>query len=299
MRLSARKLASDRTPDRSVRSWFYTATMIPSSSPNPTNATGVGEMETTLIRPTFVWTPNDTTDVTLIWEEGKSEGDGAAWTSVSLQRAGALPEFTTVLNDIGFTEIDWRQITFETNIDMGRGTLTNILGYREVLANSATDVDGTQIPIFFVPGRTDQNQISNELRWSGLVSDTWETTFGLYLFEQDIHYRESRFVQGGLLQRALGGDMNAKNLGLIWNNDFHLNDTVTLTAGVRYTDEKKSAQIITGVNGVGCSDVISFNCTFDNLSGDWSNVTPKLGIQWAYNDDSQVYAYYLKGCRSH
>ena len=156
-------------------------------------------METTLIRPTFVWTPNDITDVTLIWEEGKSEGDGAAWTSVSLQRAGALPEFTTVLNDIGFTEIDWRQITFETNIDMGRGTLTNILGYREVLANSATDVDGTQIPIFFVPGRTDQNQISNELRWSGLVSDTWETTFGLYLFEQDIHYRESRFVQGGLL----------------------------------------------------------------------------------------------------
>ena len=70
VRLSARKLASDRTPDRSVRSWFYTATMIPSSSPNPTNATDVGEMETTLIRPTFVWTPNDTTDVTFIWENG-------------------------------------------------------------------------------------------------------------------------------------------------------------------------------------------------------------------------------------
>ena len=51
-------------------------------------------METTLIRPTLVWTPSDTTDVTFIWENGKSEGDGAAWTSVSLQRAGLLPEFT-------------------------------------------------------------------------------------------------------------------------------------------------------------------------------------------------------------
>jgi len=62
-----------------------------------------------------------------------------------------------------------------------------------------------------------------------------------------------------------------------------------------FTDQN---QIITSVNGVGCADVIAFKCTFDNLSGDWSNVTPKLGIQWAYNDDSQVYAYYSKGFRS-
>ncbi len=151
-------------------------------------------METTLIRPTFVWTPNDTTDVTLIWENGKSEGDGAAWTSVSLQQAGLLPEFTTVLNDIGFTDIDWNQVTLEVNVDMGRGTLTNILGYREVDAKSATDVDGINIPIFFVPGFTDQDQISNELRWSGNISDSWETTVGLYYFEQDINYRESRFI---------------------------------------------------------------------------------------------------------
>ena len=62
-----------------------------------------------------------------------------------------------------------------------------------------------------------------------------------------------------------------------------------------FTDQN---QIITSVNGVGCADVIAFKCTFDNLSGDWSNVTPKLGIQWAYNDDSQVYAYYSKGFHS-
>ena len=270
----------------------------PGYFPNPTNSTDVGEMDTTLIRSTFVLTPTDESDITFIWENGNSEGDGAAWTSVDLQKAGVIPEFTTLLNDIGFTDIEWNQGTLEVNVDMGRGTLTNILGYREVEANSATDVDGIQVQIFFVPGFTDQDQISNELRWSGLISDSWETTVGLYYFEQDIGYRESRFIQGGALQRALGGDMNAKNFGVFWSNDFYLNDSWTLTAGLRYTDEEKTAQIITSVAGVGCSDVVTFNCTFDNLAGDWSNVTPKLGVQWAFNDDSQLYGYYSKGFRS-
>ena len=269
----------------------------PGYFPNPTNGTDVGELDTTLIRPTFVWTPNDTTDVTLIWENGNSEGDGAAWTSVSLQQAGALPEFTTVLNDIGFTDIEWNQVTLEANFEVAGGTLTNILGYREVEADSATDVDGIQVPIFFVPGDVSQDQISNELRWSGSLSDSWETTVGLYFFEQDISYREGRFIQGGALLVALGGDMNAKNFGVFWNNDFFINDSWTLTAGIRYTDEEKTAQIISGVGG-GCSDVINFNCTFDNLKGDWSNITPKIGVQWNFNDDSQLYGFWTKGFRS-
>ena len=96
------------------------------------------------------------------------------------------------------------------------------------------------------------------------------------------------------LLRALGGDMQATNFGVFWNNDFQLGDSWVLQAGVRYTDEEKTAQIITGA----CADVVTYVCTFDSLAGDWSNVTPKLGIQWNYNDDSQLYAFYSKGFRS-
>ena len=70
----------------------------------------------------------------------------------------------------------------ETNVtNVGNGTLTNILGWRRVRASSAADIDGTDLPIFAAPGRTDQHQLSNEIRWSGTVSDSWETTFGLLL----------------------------------------------------------------------------------------------------------------------
>jgi len=263
-----------------------------------TSRTQVGAMKTKLVRPTLVWTPNDSDDVTLSVEVGESKGDGAIWSSVTHQREGTLPDFTTSSDDLGFTDMRWSQVMLETNIgDVGNGTLTNIAGYRRVRADSATDVDGTYIPLFTVPGNTAQMQWSNELRWSGTVMDNWEATAGFYYFTQDIEYREGRYINSSALTLALGGDMNAKNFGAFWNNEFHIIDSFSMSIGFRYTDESKSAQIISGVGG-GCPDVVTFDCTFDDLAGDWSNVTPKIGFQWILSDDTHIYSFWSKGFRS-
>ncbi len=257
----------------------------------------VGAMTTKMIRPTFVWTPNEHDDVTLIMESGESKGDGAIWSNVTAQRAGAIPEFTTIANDPGYTDMKWHQATLEVNIaEVGKGTLTNITGWRRDSAESATDIDGISAPIFYVPGATSQDQISNEFRWSGDVTDSWQATAGLYYFEQNINYREGRYIQVVVL-RALGGDMDAKNIGAFWNNDFQILDDFSMSVGLRYTGEKKSAQIISGVGG-GCTEVVTFDCTFDNLSGDWANVTPKIGLQWELGDSGQIYSFWSKGYRS-
>jgi len=271
----------------------------------PANGSDVGGLETTLIRPTFVLTPSDNTELVFSVEFGETEGDGAAWTSVTAQRAGVQPEFATTLDEVGFTEIEWTQMVFEANIgDVGDGTLTNIMGYREVEANSAADIDGTDLPIFSAPGSTNQDQFSNELRWSGSFSDTWEATMGVYYFNQTVNYREARYIwlppplgpapAGINLQRALGGDMDSDNFGVFLNNDFHVGDAWTITAGLRYTDESKSARIITA----GCADNATFNCTFVDLSGEWDNITPKLGAQFRVSDDTQLYGFWSKGFRS-
>jgi len=256
----------------------------------------VGAMTTKLVRPTLVFTPNDTADVTLSVELGESKGDGGAWTNVTLQRAGTLPEFGTSADEIGSTDMQWSQVMMEINIDnVGDGTLTNIAGYRRVKADSTADIDGTYFPLFTAPGSTDQLQWSNELRWSGSVNDNWETTLGFYYFTQNVGYREGRYIiLGAPITRALGGDMDAKNFGAFWNNDFHILDTFSMSVGFRYTDESKSARIISG----SCADVVTFNCTFDNLGGDWSNITPKIGFQWTLNESSQIYSFWSKGFRS-
>ncbi|MCP5093111.1 MAG: hypothetical protein GY949_19540, partial [Gammaproteobacteria bacterium] len=126
---------------------------------NPADGSNVGEMTTKIFRPTLVLTPSDTTEWTLIVERGESEGDGAAWTNVTAQRAGAQPDFATASDETGFTDMEWTQAILETNIaEVGNGTLTNILGWRRVKASSAADIDGTDLPIFAAPGNTDQHQ---------------------------------------------------------------------------------------------------------------------------------------------
>jgi len=256
----------------------------------------VGAMTTKLVRPTLVFTPSDTADITLSVELGESKGDGGAWTNVTLQRAGTLPEFATSADEIGFTDMHWSQVMMEINIDnVGDGTLTNIAGYRRVKADSAADIDGTYFPLFTAPGSTDQLQWSNEIRWSGSVNDSWETTLGFYYFTQNIGYREGRYIiLGAPITRALGGDMDAKNFGAFWNNDFRILDSFSMSIGFRYTAESKSAHIITG----SCADVVTFNCTFDHLAGDWDNITPKIGFQWTLSENSQLYSFWSKGFRS-
>src|SRR5210317_1468782 len=87
---------------------------------NPADGSDVGALETTMIRPTLVWTPSDSMEWVLSIEDGSTEGDGATWTSVSLQQAGAQPEFETSSDETGFTEIDWTQADMATNIsDVG------------------------------------------------------------------------------------------------------------------------------------------------------------------------------------
>ena len=272
---------------------------------NPADGSDVGGMETMLLRPSFVWTPNETQDWTLMAEFGNSRGDGAAWSNVTAQRAGTLEEFATLSDETGFTEIDWIQMTLETNIgDVAGGTVTNILGWRGVSADSAADIDGTDLPIFAAPGYTEQSQVSNELRWSGSLGEKWDATLGLYYFDQEIEYREGRYIWlpppigpapfGVNLQASLGGDMDARNFGVFWSNDFYVGEAWTLTAGVRYTDESKSAQIIVA----GCADNLTFDCEFDDLDGDWSNVTPKLGAMYEFSDNTRVYGFWSKGYRS-
>ncbi|MGI9291634.1 MAG: TonB-dependent receptor, partial [Gammaproteobacteria bacterium] len=169
----------------------------------------LNELETKIARPSLVWTPNDQIEFTLLAEFGNTEGDGAPWTVIDGidgvipgQREGVgadgkkLSEFTTTIDEYGDTDIDWKNVTFETNWDIFGGTLTNIFGYREVDVDATSDIDGTGLPLFTATGETDQDQTSNELRFATRLMDRWDLTVGAYYLTQDVSYDEARYIQG-------------------------------------------------------------------------------------------------------
>ncbi len=116
------------------------------------------------------------------------------------------------------------------------------------------------------------------------------------------------------IDSALGGEQDTTTRGAFVHADVHATPSVTLNFGLRYTYEKKEADIATFSPGsfrieavpgvvipVGASrcDFGARICDF-NYSDEhsWSNWTPKIGIQYMASDAVNLYAFWTKGFRS-
>ena len=243
-------------------------------------AGAVGAEQARVLRPVLTWTPSDALDVTVIYERGTSDGDGAA-----TQNRRRFSGFDFAIDEPGFSLVDWQHFIVDANrrVGFGQGTVTNVFGWRRVEHESLADIDSTAEPIFHLLAFTEQEQVSNELRYTGWFRGTWQTTLGVYVFAQDIRYRERR-----ALQRTwgvpFGGDQEHWTAGAFWNNELELADGWILNLGARYTVERKDVEVATAGNAacVVVADVRLANtrCRFDFRDGDsWRNVTPKVGLQ--------------------
>jgi iron complex outermembrane receptor protein len=262
-----------------------------------------GAAETKIIRPVLTWTPNDDLDFTLRWEHLESEGDGPA--SQSHTNGRGIPgqpvnfdreSFDFAIDEPGFYQFDNDFVTFEANWDIGfgDGTITNIFGWKDYTATSLSDIDAQPIWMFHAPAWSNQEQLSNELRYSGQFGNAVITT-GLFWFTQEINYHERRNLLGvatGGVAPALtqdgGGDYEVDSVAWFGEADFALTDRWNLILGLRYTDESKSADIASLVRNVDspCNVVIGGPfCAFDfQDEEDWQAWSGKLGF--TYNMDA-------------
>ena len=275
-----------------------------------------GASETKIIRPVLTWTPTDTLDFTLRWEHLESDGDGPA--SQSHTNGFGVPgqpvnfdreSFGFSIDEPGFANFENDFFTFEANWDIGfgDGTITNIFGWKEYSATSLSDIDAQPTWMFHAPAWSDQEQLSNELRYTGQFGNTVITT-GLFWFTQEINYHERRNLLGiatGGVAPALtqdgGGDYEVDSAAWFGEADFALTDRWNLLLGLRYTDETKKADIASLVFNVNnpCNVVIGGPfCPFDfSDEEDWQAWSGKVGV--TYNMDiGLVYGNWSRSQRS-
>ncbi len=269
-----------------------------------------GKAETTVVRGALEFDLGDSANLIVRGEHGQSEGDGPAAHNggcvvfaVPGLCAGQYDRegFDFAIDEEGFYDNSWTNVIAEINIDVGfgDGTITNILGYREYESQTMGDIDSTPAFLFHAPSAIDQEQLSNELRYSGALG-TVDVTAGIYYFTQEFTYLENRqippvgFVPPGITG---GGTQDQTTWGVFTQLDWHVSDSITFNLGGRYTEEEKDAQI---------ASILFNTCTFPvgcqaydfNDSRDWDNFTPKVGVQIMPNDDMQFYAFWTKGFRS-
>ncbi|MEM1144038.1 MAG: TonB-dependent receptor [Pseudomonadota bacterium] len=283
-----------------------------------------GAYEQTIIRPVIAWRPTDTFELIARYEYQDVEADGASGQSHTNGNGVAGTPFNADRDSFDFNidepgfqtlEVDFLNLTF--NWDVLGGTITNVFGWRESEATSGSDIDAQPIWVFHSDTFTEYNQWSNELRYNGLFADDkLNLTGGVYYFDSELLYDENRrllgVLTGGQVPAANqegGGENDVTSFGVFLNVDYDISDRLTLTAGVRWTEEEKDARITNLVLNsapcfIGAPNGPSYAfattpCTPDFIdSNDWSFVSPKFGFMYELTDSSRVYASVTRGYRS-
>ncbi|MCY3751228.1 MAG: TonB-dependent receptor, partial [Gammaproteobacteria bacterium] len=130
---------------------------------------------------------------------------------------------------------------------------------------------------------------------------------GVYYFNNDIDYHERRDLLGLLtpdnspaLRQDGGGEYEVETLGVFAAVDYDLNDSITFSAGLRYTTEEKEARIVSLVRNVNSPcNVLAGTCNFDFIDDEkWDNWSPKVGMIYHMSDGARIYAHWTRGFRS-
>ncbi|MCV6624256.1 MAG: TonB-dependent receptor [Cellvibrionaceae bacterium] len=282
-----------------------------------------GEAESTVVRPAISYN-SEGFDISLLTEFGSMEGDGAGvrtyWADGE-QLFNPYADNFTQQNKTESSDLDWYNVIVEANWDLWDGTLTAVLGYRDLEQSFGSDLDGYTTDRFRWAQGTGlvQDQSSLEVRWAGQFGESVSLTAGLHLFDQEYTYSERRLLLN-ILDRRGRSTIEHSTAGLFAQADINMTDDIVVTLGGRFTRETKDAAIgiIGDPNATGGCATIDLRqqpagTSFDDLDAGvnmadcqqpfqdketWSNFTPKIGLNWDINEDTIAYASFTRGFRS-
>jgi iron complex outermembrane receptor protein len=179
---------------------------------------------------------------------------------------------------------------------MGDVSLKSITAYREMDYNDSVDIDGTNMDLFHSGRDIDYDQFSQEFQLLG-TTDNVNYVAGLYYFDEDGD------VGNPITFFGLFGSPTDNNSYGLDNDSYAIYgqaewhppsiEKLTVTAGIRYTDEEKDQYIDHPNSSTGGVGAFSED---DNES--WDNTSGSLVLGWDFSDEIHTYAKVAQGWKS-
>jgi len=201
--------------------------------------------------------------------------------------------YTVFSNKLDRNDLGSDAITGEINLGIGAFTLTSVTGYRDSDERVTWDTDASSVDFFDVQRNQVYRQFSQELRIAGDITDRINVVAGLYYFtNRYVLFQTTNF--GPLLQGLARlpaqsfqiARYNSKSYAAFVDADINITDALRLSVGGRYTiDEKRLANSFAG----------SFS---SNAEEDFKKFTPRVSLDYTFNDDVLAYASFARGYRS-
>ena len=214
----------------------------------------------------------------------------------------------------GFNDLETRGYTATLNWDAENFTFTSITDFSTVERVYLEDTDASPVPLFHFFLTTDAEQLSQEFRFTG-GADNFNWVAGFYYMDLDIDdslgAETEPFVDTGsaITPDVTGVDnpytSTTESYSVFGQVEFQLNDTLSLTAGLRWIrDEKEHDYVVNLVDFVpgtklrnGNPNILAQLAAYNGDRED-DELAWRLGLDWNVSDDMLVYFSYNRGVKS-
>lgn len=181
-------------------------------------------------------------------------------------------------------------------------TLKSITAWRKLNTDDYVDIDATEYSIGDVFVGVDQKQFSQELQ-ATYTGEQLSGVAGLYYLKEDITSHQEAYADdlfGPLFGnptflRTVDDDLTTKSYAAYANATYEVVENVRLSAGLRYTKEKKDYFRTTSTFLNGFPFLPTFPFSPDDSWSDWS---PMASVDWQVSPTTMVYARVAKGFKS-
>jgi iron complex outermembrane receptor protein len=253
------------------------------------------DIDTKSFRAHLLLTP--TPDVEILLSAFQEHVGGNDVTSLELgQNAFALPRDPDVfkIREDADTFEDNQISVYSAKLtwNLGNVVFSSLTANSETKRESVTDWDQTELPLWHFDLEFDADQFTQEfqLRSNGKGSLDWQ--LGLFYFSEEI-YDWYKFPGTFLQDFSYNLDFKNTSKAAYAQGTYAINDKLSLTAGLRYTEDEKKGfeqQLVPPAFG----GPLSVTFPFDD---GWEEVTWKAGIEYAASRDMFLYGSVSRGYR--
>ncbi|NBB24401.1 TonB-dependent receptor [Porphyrobacter sp. SLTP] len=181
-------------------------------------------------------------------------------------------------------------------------TFKSITGYREDKSTTPIDFDSLAAVDLDVPAIYNNDQLSQEFQLL-YESDSLSGVVGFYYLDANAFtaFDVALFTTlNGLTAQTLG-DVNTKTWSVFGDFTYDLSDTISVSVGGRYTNDKRTSTVLRTsflggfsnlFGGTGTAFAVTSNF---NGSATFKDFNPRASISWQPNADHNLYFTYSQG----
>lgn len=262
--------------------------------------TSAQDIDTKSFRAHLLLTPTENVDILLSAFQERVGGNDV--TSIELGQNAFSPQ----PNDLDPFKIREDTDTFEDNEvsvysakldwDLGAISFSSLTGVSQINRESVTDFDQTELPIWTFDMSYDSEQLTQEFQLRSNAESSLSWQLGLFYLEEEIFDRY-RFPGTFLQGFSYNFDFENTSKAAFGQATYSVTDRLNLTAGLRYTEDKKSGtetQLIPPAF-TGLPEFLESASSFDTS---WEELTWKGGIEYAASDHMFLYGSVSRGYKA-